>query len=193
MSCTVAAWIPFAYKHLEDRANFPTKRMPCCCAVAFRTPKWVSARGSWKWSRSLPVSVCFLIQTCHLGKVPLKSSYHSRLVHTSCPSGINTPPRARLMGGKRVDSSAHSTLVPPETQDVFTPALVSATLFLESISFEFITTGEKQHWAAERKQTHKTREAGDLRTSPMLYSYQRSVLRILWPHEYTSTLFTRKR
>ena len=34
----MAAWIPSACKHPEYEDNLPTKQIPCCCAVAFRTP-----------------------------------------------------------------------------------------------------------------------------------------------------------
>ena len=59
------------------------------------------------------------------------------------PPGINTPPSTLLMRGKMIGFSAHSdpTFVPPETQEVYTPALVTAALFLAPISFEFVTTG----------------------------------------------------
>ena len=91
------------------------------------------------------------------------------------------------MGRKGVGCSAHSdpTIIPPEAQELFTPALVAATPFLVPISFEFVTTGGGQQWAADRKQTHPTGEADDHQKPSILCSCERSVLKILWSHEYT--------
>ena len=76
-------------------------------------------------------------QSTPAAKLPFTFKTHS------FSSEINTPPSTLLTGGKGVGSSAQSdlTITPPETQDFFTPALVSATLLLAPILFGFVTIG----------------------------------------------------